>query len=403
MDYNDILPESYILKYYVFISTGTEVFIAPILTLFFLSRGLTYGEIGIISSIWWFGWAFSEIPSGYIGDRLGRRNGLILGNVIQIISMVALFFAQSFAAIVVAQILRAVGITFRSGTLSAWLYDMLKDRLGTDEFSRIQGRGRAIALAVGAIASVTSGYLAEINIAYPLLATALSTLVGLIVVMTFPQSNSGNTDESLGAFEAIRIIRKQFANPPLRSFVVYTGLFTGLIYMVYTFIQPMVQNYGLGLFQIGVLYAGFTGTAAIGSYFTNDIKEMIGIRGWFLSVPFVLSGLVVSILFLPLVMIPTLLLMRAVDHVTRTLRSQYINDRSPSVGRATILSTAAMIYALTAIPFQLGGGFIATQLSPRTTVVLVSAVTLVMLAAVVLTEVPVPQETDSYSTIDAAE
>jgi len=59
----------------------------------------------------------------------------------------------------------SAGYNFRSGSEDAWLYDTtLTDGRSEDAFANVRGRGESIALAIGAAAAITGGYLGSIDL-----------------------------------------------------------------------------------------------------------------------------------------------------------------------------------------------------------------------------------------------
>jgi len=62
--------------------------------------------------------------------------------------------------------------------------------------------------------------------------------------------------------------------------------------------------------------------------------------------------------FVPVLALPTFLLIRGLSDVTRSFAGQYINDRIGTMGRATVLSAMAMVSGLAVVPFQLGSGIL---------------------------------------------
>ncbi|WP_089809120.1 hypothetical protein [Halogeometricum rufum] len=100
------------------------------------------------------------------------------------------------------------------------------------------------------------------------------------------------------------------------------------------------------------------------SYRLEAIREIVGLRRWFVALPFVVGGGLVAALFVPLVAVPVLLLARVVVEPTRSLAGQYVNDRIETLGRATVLSAMAMASGLTVVPFQLAGGVVSDAASP---------------------------------------
>ncbi|MFC7236820.1 potassium channel family protein [Saliphagus sp. GCM10025317] len=92
------------------------------------------------------------------------------------------------------------GYNFRSGSEDAWLYDSLTDLDRSDHFPHVRGRGEALALAIGAGASVIGGYVGGIDLAYPFFLAAGVMAVGVGVVYTMPEPRS--YPERLGAMGA---------------------------------------------------------------------------------------------------------------------------------------------------------------------------------------------------------
>lgn len=391
------LPRKLTLKYYAFIVTGSEAFVNPILTLYMLSRGLSYTTIGLISGVWWVAWVLSEIPTGYVGDRFGRKNSLLIGTVIKVIAIVGFGLSGSALALGAFYAVWAVGITFRTGALSAWLYDLLQEEFDEEAFAHVQGRGSAFGLFVGAGGSVVGGYLGGIDYLYPFLLTGVVTAIGFFVVLSFPGNERSDADP-LTTTEAVKAVRREFARPPLRSFVLYTGVLSGVIWMVYNlFLQPIAVDLGFAESDLGWIYAGMTLVAAGASYLAGHVKDRIGIDATFLLAPLFVGGIFVAAAVSPILALPAFFAMQSVDRLIRPLRNQYINDHTTSTSRATVLSTASMVYGLIAVPIEMTAGSIADALSPLVTMGLFGGLVVVVAIAILLVEppfsIPIPERT----------
>lgn len=150
----DLPSDALVVKYYLYKITTAAGFTVPVWTLFLLNRGISYTELFVLDAAWMGATVLGETPTGYIGDRIGRRNSLLVSIVVITGSLVAFAFAQSFPAFVVIYVVWAIGETFRSGSDSAWLYDSLTERMDEDEFAAIQGRGRSLSLVTLGVTSV---------------------------------------------------------------------------------------------------------------------------------------------------------------------------------------------------------------------------------------------------------
>lgn len=354
------LPPTVILKYYLFQATRTFGFFWPVFTIFLLSRGLNYTQIGLLGSVSAGFVVAGEIPTGYVGDRIGRRNSLLVGSGLLASSVLGFVVAETFAAFVVLWILWALGLAFQSGSGDAWLYDTLQDQLREEEFTRVRGRGGSVNQWVSAGTMLAAGVLYSVDPRLPFLAGGLLLAGAIPVLLSMPESgrhaadaDADDDDEEFTVLQAIPVIRRKLSEPPLRSFVVYMALFFAIIRAADEFIQP-IATYRLGLPETGLgpLYMTFTVVAAIASYYAGDIEEYLSTRWAVLLIPVLVGVFFVVPLFLPLVAFPLFFVMKSANAVMQPIASGFINDHTESVGRATVLSAASMVYALVRLPLK---------------------------------------------------
>ncbi|WP_074796295.1 MFS transporter [Haloferax larsenii] len=360
-----------IAKYYAYKSTEYVSFTAAIWILFVRSNGLSFAEVGALNSIWWLALVGGEIPTGYLGDRLGRRNAMALGTGIIAVSTVAMGLSETFFQFATVYAAWAVGQTFRSGSGDAWLYDLLDETQETHEFANVRGRATGIGLAIGAVTTLAGGVVADAtNYSVPFFATAAVTALGIPILLSVPES--GDSDDGFTPRTALRVIREKLTRPPLRGFVTYFALLFGVVNMVYIFDQPILRDVALDLgvpasatnTAVSASYAVFSLVAAAATYRAGWIGDRLGVRRWFLLAPVVVA---VSYAALPVfgpLAFPAFALARGVTNVSGVLGNQYVNDRVDSVGRATVLSAAGMLYSLAVVPFELAGGVVADIVSP---------------------------------------
>ncbi|MFP8956068.1 MFS transporter [Natrialbaceae archaeon A-CW3] len=364
-----------ILKYYLYKSTKAVEFYRPIMYLYFLSQGLTFTQVVLLEVAYNLTTLLGEVPTGYVSDRFGRRPSLLIGSVLITVTLIGIGFASSFLGLLVLFVCWSMGYNFRSGSEDAWLYDSLTDNGWSDRFAHVRGRGEALALAIGAGASVIGGYVAGFNLAYPFFLAAGVMAVGVGVVLTMPEPTSyqsANTDR-LQFRESVDVIRRTIGIRRIRAFVLYYFvLFAAVLYITSIFLQPVFETAVLELGApdgtveplLGWFYAVISLFAAALSYHTGRIYETIGIKGWFVTVPFIVGIGLTSIWFVPVLAIPVLLVSRSVVETSRSLAIQHINSHVGTVGRASVLSAMAMVSSVTVIPFQLGSGVISDVTSP---------------------------------------
>lgn len=392
-----------VLKYYTYKATKAVEFYRPVMYLFFLAQGLSFTQIAILEAIYNLTTVLGEVPTGYIGDRVGRRNSLLIGTVVITLSLVGIGLASSFLTLAILYVFWSSGYNFRSGSEDAWLYDALTDELAESEFAHVRGRGESVSLAVGVIGAIIGGYLGSIDLSYPFFVAAGVTGLGVFVLLSMdePEIYEDTASDDLGIRRTLAIVRDAISRRDLRSFILYYYVvFAAVTYLVFMYLQPVFETVvvGYGIPQarveslLGWFYAAYSLLGAALSYYTGAIKEHIGLRRWFLGIPFIVGAALIGMYFVPLLALPTLLFTRGIGDVTRSLASQYVNDRITSLGRATVLSAMAMVSGIALIPFQLGSGVLSDLTTPTLVLALTGAAMIVASTIIILWELPVKDE-----------
>ncbi|WP_202932530.1 MFS transporter [Halorussus salinus] len=405
------LPESAVFKYYLYKATKAVEFYRPVMYLYFLAQGLSFTQIALLEAAYNVTTVLGEVPTGYVGDRIGRRDSLLVGTGVIAATLVAIGFAESFPALLGLYVCWSMGYNFRSGSEDAWLYDTLTDDLSEDRFSHVRGRGESVSLLTGVVAAVVGGYLGSVDLAYPFFVAAGVTALGLPVLLSLSDSETyeETDDEDLSLGRSVRIVRETVTNRRIRAFVVYYYvLFAAVLYLVFMFVQPIFETVVIDLgvapgrveSLLGWYYAGISLVGAAVSYYAGAIKKRIGLRTWFLVLPFAVGAALAGMYLVPVLALPVLLLARGIADTTRALASQYVNDRTESLGRATVLSAMAMVSGLTVIPFQLASGAVSDFSSPLLALAIAGGVLVAGSLAVLAWEVPVAAD---RPTADASE
>jgi MFS family permease len=128
-----------VLLYYIYKSTKAVEFYRPIMYLFFLAQGLSFTQIAVLEAIYNLTTVLGEVPTGYVGDRVGRRNSLLVGTTLISVTLVGIGLSSTFLALAVLYACWSMGYNFRSGSEDAWLYDTLTDDHSTEDFAAVRG------------------------------------------------------------------------------------------------------------------------------------------------------------------------------------------------------------------------------------------------------------------------
>ncbi|MEF8801588.1 MAG: MFS transporter [Halolamina sp.] len=338
-----------IYRYYLYRITTSAGFYLPVSVVILKHKGFGLEFIGFAYAVYALGTLLSEIPTGYLGDRLGRRASLALGCLLRVFVIGLYPFLETAGAYLAIHLVWATGRSFRSGTQDAWLYEVLEARFDESAFARVESRGRMARLLVSAGGAIVGSLLYGMNPAFPFVVNAGLATLGLPLLATFPEIAGANEPDAAERFtvgDALTLLRVQARRPSIRWFVAYAALFHALFLVTRIYEQPAFDEIGVPVAGFGLLYAGFKLASAGAASTVGHLEASLGVRGVFaFLIP--LYGLAYAgLLVLPALVIPVLFLNRGLSTVTAPLRNQYLNDRLENVGRSTVLSGAAMALAL---------------------------------------------------------
>lgn len=383
-------PSSLVAKYYTYQATMTFGFFWPVYIVFLLSRGLSYTQLGLLSSLAAGATVIGEVPTGYVGDRIGRRNSLMIGAGLLSTSLLGFMFAQRFATFAFLWVLWGLGGAFQSGSADAWLYDALETHLDERRYTRVRGRGGSVNRWVSAGTMLTAGTLYSVDPRLPFLAGGTLVALSIPVVLSFPETRTDLDDsDRLTIVDAIPLIRERLTDQSLRSLILYVALFVAVSSAVDSFIQPVARDaLEIPASGLGPLYAGFTVVSAIASYYAADIEARLSTRGTVFLVPVVTGLFFVAPVLLPIVAFPMFFVMKSARTVMTPVVNGYIHEHVESVGRATILSAVSFVYALVRIPFRPLVGAVADVTEPIPATALSGVAFLGAAALIYLWEVP---------------
>lgn len=360
-------------RFYAYQATRSIGFISPIFTLFLL-RDLSFTTLGGLSAFYSFLLVAGELPTGAVGDRFGRRTSMTLSAVGNAVSLAGFVVADSVAAYAVLYALWAVGTTMASGSVDAWLYEILAEHLDTDEFTRVRGRGTAVRRWTSVVTTVGGGGLYVLDPTYPFVAAAAVALAGVPVLYALPASggDEGRGRDTATEQSPLTIVREALTRPGLRGFVPYVTVVLAAASAAETYVQPI----GIEAFRatlpaslagvaepllLGFLYAGFTGISAVAAQQAGRLEATLGVRGAMLVVPTILALSFVFPRFALVAAYPMFVTRQATGSLLTPILNSYVNDRIGDAGRATTLSAVAMVRGIARVPLVAGTGLLADR------------------------------------------
>ena len=175
-------------KYYAFNFFNSLEFFAPVIVLFWQSKGLNFSQIMILQSIYAVGVIVLELPTGALADYLGKRISLIFGSLFFTAGFFIYGISNQFWHFIIGELTIGTGAALISGADSAFIHESLNAVGRGSEYKRTEGSVRGLTSISRAIGKIIGGLLGSISLSYTLLATAVSTFIGFLTSATFTET-----------------------------------------------------------------------------------------------------------------------------------------------------------------------------------------------------------------------
>ena len=261
----------------------------PVFFLFFIER-VSLSDAVLLGSVYYFTVFLLEVPSGYCSDRFGRRPTLIMASAMTLLACVAYLLADSFALLLVGQLLLAAGIAFQSGSDSALLYDSLCALEREDEYTQCETAAQKwsmTALACSCLAGGAFG-LIDLRLAYAL--AALAALITVVLCISFTEPPlKGQAVQASGFIRQMKDTLAYFSNPLLGWILGFFIVGFSLQHILYEFYQPylkllddgVVTNWlaeGSAPLASGIVISISMFGGAIGAAVSQRLMDKVGLR-----------------------------------------------------------------------------------------------------------------------------
>ena len=332
---------------------STLYFYIPVGILYLRGKGLSYVQINSLWGIIVGTMFLTEVPTGMLADRLGRKRSINVALALQVLGEVVYIFADSYWPFALASVIGGLGFAFSSGCIEALAYDSLKTRGREGEMSKAMGfigaaerLANLLAYAVGGLLVVN---LTQERFVLAIVVTACAVAVGCLVSLTLREPpiefKAEDGDSSLKLLvDGIRTLKSnaQFrglallalATIPFRD---YLGLY-----------QPRFVEAGVPPIWLGLAQALGSGISILGARYAYRLEEWLGSRSSLLLV----TGLPGALyLFMAVVVHPVFtVLVFCTLYGSMSLKgpifSGHLNRHIDSKNRATVLSLISMFSGL---------------------------------------------------------
>lgn len=348
-------------------------------TLFLLEAGLSIFEVFVANSAFTAAMALFEVPTGVVADTRGRRASFLLSELTLAIGTLAYVAVElidgGLLLFCLAGVILALGYTFYSGAVEAWLVDALRASGFQGEFDRVFARAASVSSVAMIIGTIGGGALGQIDLALPYLARAILVLIAFGVGFK-TMHDLGFTPRTLQMKGVVGEMRKVaragitfgWRAPAVRLLVVESFFIMGFFSWAWYAWQPyFLELYGENAIWLSGLIAALFSLAGIAG---NSLVPRLALPGrrrtsilLAASIVFSSSMIVTGVIQEFWLTVPIFLVGAAASGLLQPIRQTYLHASIPTSERATLVSFDSLVGSLGAVGGQTGLGYLSQERS----------------------------------------
>lgn len=230
------------------------VFTVPVFYSILYNLGLGSTELFILQAVYAIAVVLFEIPTGFFGDKYGRKISMTIGGISYVLAYLVYFFASWFWWFLWGEIIIAFAASCISGCDKAMLYDSLielKKEGNYKKFSWIMSSLSSFAEATGAI---ISGIVASYWLQLPFLMDASMLFLWFRIILTLKEPPIERFDHHEASRKQLKQVYHYIIHGHdfLWRLLLLGGFMSATSLSLVRVTQPYMQHIGLSVLWIGI-------------------------------------------------------------------------------------------------------------------------------------------------------
>ena len=215
--------ESNLWKFAVHLVTNKRTYMTFLTIFLLMMPNATAKTIGLLTLVGEIVGFLFEVPSGYISDRIGHKNALVIARSALVLSTLMYVLADSIPWFFAGAALLAIGMAFESGTTDAFMHDTLTALKRNDQYASIIGKLRSIGFGVPIVFILLLAFVAETSFHTAFVVALVIDIVGLLATISLvkPPVEQYHVEEV--GFQNITRTLREFISVGWLPFVVAGG------------------------------------------------------------------------------------------------------------------------------------------------------------------------------------
>ena len=360
------LLQGNIWKYTLLLIANKRIFVAILGAYYLTIPDVNAAGVGIILLAGSLAGFVFEIPSGYVSDKIGHKQALVISRIVILLSTILFLVANNIIFLILAGIALSTGIAFHSGTGSAFMHETLRGLQREKDYASVMGKISSIGFAVPIVFMVLVPFLVSVSFKLPFAIALIVDLVGLfaaiaLVTPAVPQEEI----KEIGVTNFRQVLREGY-HLNFFTFALFSGIISGALFSVGGFRAPYQTFLEIPVIWYGVFFGIGRAFASLMLAYSGKIRATTTIYSFykFQLVLYAIFILILATISTWWIVVIAFIIINAFQWGLSKVDNSYMMDIiSPSKFKATLLSTHAQIEHVVAAVASFGVGFAIERIS----------------------------------------
>lgn len=351
----------------------------------------TASEVLAADACYLFFHSFVQLFCMLVIDKIGKKNTLIVGNAIVLISIIIIIISQNIGQLIISYFVMALGYSFKTICETGVLYNSIPEsKVKGKIFAKIDSKGSSIWYFLDAVTSIVAGYLYVINPYSPLFFCMFCLLISIILCFGLEENEETNKLEETSVKSYLKNIKYTFRfifkSKRLRSLLIFAVMFYSILNISPTLRTSLMTDLNIPAQYFGILAAIYQIIASISSSKQNWFQKKLGNRVLaFFSVSmclmFISTGLL-AVISTDLTSIIAILFIFTIHYITKgpyhTLMDKYLNSFSGQEISNQIFSARTFLISIFSPVILLITSLILNYLPTSYTLIIIGGILLIL-------------------------
>ena len=238
---------------YIFFYTINFLFLTQV-------KNINPADVVLIDSFYYLFTMFSQLPATFIIEFLGRKNSIILGNVLSCLYMVVILLSNNLFNLIIAETLSAISFAIKESAEPSLLNESIPpSRFKSKIFAKISQKGNSGYYIINAVCTIIAGFLYEFNPYVPIILSLCVLIITTTMSILFIEPVSKTKKKKIQSVEQFKELRESFKfvlkAERVKSLILYAAVMSGIISILTNYEISMMEELEVGAGYLGILFA----------------------------------------------------------------------------------------------------------------------------------------------------